>query len=276
MMNVELPKRIFRSRPDLILNIDNEYMTFLLMDEIKKYYRNSAIQMPQRHYLARFVRDMRNWSEQYVDYMHYTVPLTAKVGGGYEFPSEYIGQYGAFEAVRHIYQQSNLKHLVSQDGSELHVSKKYFATDTEKAIQGIRSSWRAQNGIADNATVIFYAPGNELKEAQFTAESARKGIREFLLKYSAPTSLSPKARPLDNFVTVISTHSGSNGEQHIKEFVRESEWMGKVVFVSNDDNEHLNAMCSSDFGIVHDGQMVSSAAACHLPTMNVFDMRMHN
>lgn len=63
MMNVELPKRIFRSRPDLILNIDNEYMTFLLMDEIKKYYRNSAIQMPKRHYLARFVRDMRNWSE---------------------------------------------------------------------------------------------------------------------------------------------------------------------------------------------------------------------
>lgn len=97
--------------------------------------------------------------------MHYTVPLTAKVGGGYEFPSEYIGQYGVFEAVRHIYQQSNLKHLVSQDGSELHVSKKYFSSDSEKAIQMIRSGWRAKNGIADNATVIFYAPGNELKEA---------------------------------------------------------------------------------------------------------------
>ena len=156
------------------------------------------------------------------------------------------------------------------------MSKKYFSTDTEKGIQNIRSSWRESNGIADNQTVIFYAPGNELKEAKFSAEATRKGIREFLLKYSAPTSLSPKARPLDNFVTVISTHTGSAGEQYIREYVRESEWMGKVMFVSNEGNEHLNAMCAADYGIVHDGQMVSSAAACHLPTMNVFDMRMHN
>ena len=126
-------------------------MTFLLMDEIKKYYRNSAITMPKRHYMARFVRDMRNWSEQYVDFMHYSVPLTAKVGGGYKFPSEYMGQYGVFEAVRHIYEKSaNLKHLVSEDGSELHVSKKYFSTDTEKSIQGIRSSWREQHGLTND------------------------------------------------------------------------------------------------------------------------------
>lgn len=130
--------------------------------------------------------------------------------------------------------------------------------------------------MSDDQTVIFFAPGNEKKEAMFTAESARKGIREFLLKYSAPTSLSAKARPLDNFVTVISVHAGSPGEQYIREFVRNNEFYGKVVFVTNEDNEHLNAMCAADFGIVHDGQMVSSAAACHLPTMSVFDMRMHD
>lgn len=50
-------------------------MTFLLMDEVRKTYRNSAVEMPKRHFLARFVKDMRNWSEQYIDYMHYTVPL---------------------------------------------------------------------------------------------------------------------------------------------------------------------------------------------------------
>ena len=43
MMNVEMPKRIFQSRPDLILNIDNEYMTFLLMDEIKSKSRDSIL-----------------------------------------------------------------------------------------------------------------------------------------------------------------------------------------------------------------------------------------
>lgn len=124
--------------------------------------------------------------------------------------------------------------------------------------------------------MIFYAPGNELNEAKFGAEAVRKGIREFLLKYSAPTSLSPKARPLDNFVTVISVHAGSEGERYIREFVANSEWHGKVMFVSNEGNEHLDAMCASDAGIIHDGQMVSSAAACHLPTMNIFDMRMHH
>ena len=43
MMNVEMPKRIFQSRPDLILNIDNEYMTFLLMDEIKSKSRDNIL-----------------------------------------------------------------------------------------------------------------------------------------------------------------------------------------------------------------------------------------
>jgi len=128
----------------------------------------------------------------------------------------------------------------------------------------------------DDQTVIYFAPGNEFKEAQFTAENTRKGIKEFLLKYSSPTSLSPKARPLDDFVTVISVHAGSAGEQYIREFVSTSDWHGKVVFVTNEDNEHLNAMCAADFGIIHDGQMISSAAACHLPTMGVFNMRMND
>ena len=260
-----------------MLNIDNEYMTTLLMDELRKFYTNSAIAMPQRHLLTRFARDMRNFHEKYFDFVHYTVPLTTGVGAGYKFPSEYIGQPGVYEAVRHIYNSSSqLKRLVNEDGSELHVSKRYFSTDSEKAIQDIRSSWREAQGLSDDQTLIFFAPGNELKEAIFTAENARKGIREFLLKYSAPTSLSPKARPTENFVTVISTHAGSAGEQYIKEHVRDNDWMGKIIWVNNEDNEHLNAMCASDLGIIYDGQMVSSAAACHLPTMNCLNMRMHD
>ena len=62
----------------------------------------------------------------------------------------------------------------------------------------------------------------------------------------------------------------------MREFVRNSEWMGNVIFVTNEENDHLSAMCASDFGIIHNGQMVSSAAACHLPTMNVFDMKMND
>jgi len=62
----------------------------------------------------------------------------------------------------------------------------------------------------------------------------------------------------------------------MKQYVKEQGWHGKVIWVTNEDNEHLSAMCASDFGIIYDGQMVSSAAACHLPTMNLLQMRMHH
>ena len=81
---------------------------------------------------------------------------------------------------------------------------------------------------------------------------------------------------MSNFVTVISLHGGSEGEKYIKEYLKEKEWTGQVVFVSNEDNAHFDAMCSSDVGIIHDGQMISSAAACHLPSMNLFNMRIHH
>ena len=117
-------------------------MTFLLGEQIKSFYGNGAVPCPSRHYYNRFVRDMRTWSEKYVDYMHYTVPLKSGVAAGYEFPADYVGQYGAWEAVKHIYTNSHLKDLLSKDGDELYISKRYFATESEKAIQNIREQWR--------------------------------------------------------------------------------------------------------------------------------------
>jgi lipid A disaccharide synthetase len=35
-------------------------------------------------------------------------------------------------------------------------------------------------------------------------------------------------------------------------------------------------MCASDIGLVYDGQMASSAVACHLPAVNLIKMRMHH
>lgn len=99
--------------------------------------------MPKRHYFNRFVRDFRNWTENYVDFMHYTVPLTQGFASGYKFPGEYVGQYGVFEAVKHIYSKSShLEHLLAEDGSSLHTSKRYFAADLEKGIDNIRTSFR--------------------------------------------------------------------------------------------------------------------------------------
>ena len=97
----------------------------------------------------------------------------------------------------------------------------------------MRDTFRSAHNIEAGAYSVFIAPGNEKGEVEFTMENLRKGVKEFLLKYSAPTSLSPKALPLDgNFVTVISTHKGSRGEQYVKEYLAENEWTGKVVMVT--------------------------------------------
>ena len=123
---------------------------------------------------------------------------------------------------------------------------------------------------------MFFAPGNEVKEAQFCMDSVRRGLREFLFKYSSPSSLSPKAPALDQYTTVISVQRGSDAETYIREFVAEKEWLGRVIVVTNEDNEHFSAMAASDMGIAYDGQMIASAAACHLPTMVLINMRMHH
>ena len=115
-----------------------------------------------------------------------------------------------------------------------------------------------------------------MQEVEFSFEPTRKGIEEFLLKYSSPTSLSPIAKPMEKFHTIISVDSGSEAESTIYELMKQREWKGTFQVVSNDSNEHIEAMASSDFGISYDGQIVGQAVACHLPTMVLFNMRKHH
>jgi lipid A disaccharide synthetase len=156
------------------------------------------------------------------------------------------------------------------------INRKHFAADLEKSISAVRSDFRERHRIPKEGTVVFFSPGNEEKEAEFSLDSIRRGVREFLLKYSSPTSLSPKAPALEHYTTVISVQRGSESEAYIRNFVSEKEWLGRVIIVTNEDNEHVNAMAAADMGIVYDGQMIAAAAACHLPTMVLVQMRMHH
>lgn len=107
-----------------------------------------------------------------------------------------------------------MKHLLKED--HLMTNQRYFAADMEGAIQNIRRNWRTDNRIDENAYTIFVAPGNEKSEVEFCMENLRKGVKEFLLKYSSPTSLNANALPLDkNFVTIISVAKGSDGEKFV-------------------------------------------------------------
>lgn len=139
---------------------------------------------------------------------------------GFRFPGEYVGQYAVYEALRHLYSQSKeLKPLLKDES--LLVNRKFFAADLEKAIDKVRGEFRERHHIPKEGTVVFFAPGNEKQEAEFCMENVRKGVKEFILKYSSPTSLSPKAPPVENYVTVISLHRGSEAEKYVKDFVEE-------------------------------------------------------
>lgn len=133
------------------------------------------------------------------------------------------------------------------------INKTYFGVELEKGIQSVRSEFREKHSIPADGTCVFLAPGNEKNETEFSMAAAQKGIREFLLKYSYPTSLSSKAPGLDNYTTIISLAKGSEGEKWVKEYLEENEWLGRVVIVSDEDNEHIDAMAASDMGIVYDG-----------------------
>jgi lipid A disaccharide synthetase len=207
--------------------------------------------------------------------MHYTVPITTATADGYIFPGEYVGQYGAYEAIKHLFSQSD-EHKGLAKEEHLLINKNHFAVDLERAVSRARADFRERHQIPDKNTVIFFAPGDEVKEAEFTLPNVVKGVKEFILKYSCPTSLSPKAPPVDHFTTVISIHKGSESEKYIRDFLKENEWKGRLIIVDNENNEHYNAMAASDIGLIYDGQMVSSAVACHLPTMILIKMRMHH
>ena len=98
----DFPRRVFRARPQLILSVDNEYMAFEMGKKIKEFYDASSVVMPTRMLHSRFVKDFRQFTLQYVDYMAYTIPLFTATQDGFRFPSTYVGQYGVYDAIRHL------------------------------------------------------------------------------------------------------------------------------------------------------------------------------
>lgn len=69
---------------------------------------------------------------------------------------------------------------------------------------------------------------------------------------------------------------GSKVEETVKAFTDEFGWTGRLIVVTEKDNKHFDAMCGADVGVIYDGQMVGSAAALHLPTMVLYNMKKHH
>jgi len=124
----------------------NLKVTNLLSKHNLGYYENSANDLPKRHFHTRFIKDYRQWATRYIDFVHYTLPLNMTPSDGFQFPGEYAGQYGVYDAIHHIYSQSKeLKPLLKEES--LLINKNYFGSDLEKAILDIRTDFRNKHHL---------------------------------------------------------------------------------------------------------------------------------
>ena len=65
------------------------------------------------------------------------MPLTASNANGFVFPGEFVGQYGTYEALAHVYSKTeSMRGLLKDD--HLLVNKRHFSPDVEKAVLRIR------------------------------------------------------------------------------------------------------------------------------------------
>ena len=266
-------RKLFNHEPSVILSVDNEFMMFQVMDELQKYYAGSSVPRPQRHFYSRWVKDMRQFHLKTFDFMHYTIPNVTALADGFRFPAQYVGQYGVYETIRKLFSE----HPASKSfvGPEtVSISKRHFASQLEAAVTHSRTQFREAHGMSEDTTLVFVNLGNQAQEVEWCYENVRKGVDEFLLKYSAPTSLSPIAKPKDKFHTVISVQNGSSGKAKFEQLLSERDWAGDYTVV--DEDSRTAAMAASDFGVSFDGMMVSEAAACQLPVMVLLNMRMHH
>jgi hypothetical protein len=72
-----------------------------MMEELTKFEKG-IVTRPRRHFYDRFAKDLKQWNLRHIDHMHYTLPLYTPLADGFRFPSTYVGQYGVYEALKHL------------------------------------------------------------------------------------------------------------------------------------------------------------------------------
>ena len=103
---------------------------------------------------------VRHWDENYkifCDHAFYTLALRIINKRHFVFPSHYIGQYGAYDAIRHLWVKSGLfPDLVKEES--IIASRDHSLDDIERARLVLGEAFRTKHKIDMEATVVFLAP----------------------------------------------------------------------------------------------------------------------
>lgn len=194
---------------------------------------------------------VRHWDENhgfFCDEAFYTYALKQINKKNYVYPSHYIGQYGVYDALRHIFTKSGQFNEFIKENSIL-VSRYNSLDDIEKARKKVSEDFRKLHNLSSENTLVFFAPGDTVEENVYTLEAFIRGYNEFILKNSYPSSLSHYAPPKSNFKLVITLHKGTESELYVREYLKTSNIETDVIIVTNENNEHFDAICVNNFKI---------------------------
>lgn len=270
-------ENIVRARPSCIINLDNEHFSLEMTREINNSYgyKYKGIDniRPDVYLLTNTIKNLERRHEQFFNQVFYTLSIQQINRYYYTSPSYYIGQYGAYEALRFLFNEAGITSLIKE--KSILLSRDHALFDIEHAREKVSSEFRRKYQIDEEATVVFFSPGDTISENDYTLEEFRKGYNEFIYKYSSPSSIIPYSPSRSNFKLIVSLHKNTSSEGYVKDYLASSKnnFLTEVIIVTNDENNsHFKAMCASDFGFVYNGQMVSSAAALHLPINTMQDM----
>ena len=92
------------------------------------------------------MKDLRAWNLKHFDFMNYTIPQVTAIADGFRFPGQYVGQYGVYDAVRHLFARHKPSGQYLKENSVL-LSKKGFAGQVESAVSHQREAFRTKHGL---------------------------------------------------------------------------------------------------------------------------------
>lgn len=165
------------------------------------------------------------------------------------YPSHYIGQYGVYDALRHVLSKSGLfKDFIFENS--IMISRFHSLEDIEKARTKVSEEFRKENNLTPENTLVFFAPGDTIEENVYCLEAFIKGYNEFVYKNSYPTSLSHYAPPKSNFKLVVSLHKDTSSENYVREYLKTSKIETDVIIVTNENNQHFDAICVRKISIL--------------------------
>jgi lipid-A-disaccharide synthase len=255
-------------RPNLILTIDSDILSWRIHDKLAQAYKTSALPKPKQVHMGKFISKYEPKQEEFLDHVLYTMPIEPVNWNKYKFPSTYIGHEAFERAYRFLLSRNGGEHLMTDDSVFMH--RDHFYSETDQFIDAERKTFRTKFGIPDFGTVFFFAPGSLPDEVDWSLPRMRDTANLFMDTYASPYSQRIGAVPHENFTVVIPTTPKTYHQ--VSAYVSTHEFKCKVIILQTEEDKN-SALAGSDLAICYNGEIVSECLVNQLSTVVIQNMK---